>query len=140
MPEQEDGFTFVDKRRTAGDDAATEQAVDVDPVAEDAGEIPENMPVPDVWMLLQYALQLFAQQAWMAMGLVANPATGQVEVDLAQARVAIDTVGDLVGRLEGAPESALPANARRELRNVLNNLRLNFVNQRKANETPSSAE
>jgi hypothetical protein len=138
MAEEEAGFTFVDKRGVV-EAEETEPAESFEETltedgfhADDAAQSEEAQGTPNIWALLHYSLQLFAQHAWISMGLVANPATGQPHADLAEARVAIDTVGDLVSRLESAPESVIPSQARRELRNLVNDLRLNYVNQKQA--------
>jgi hypothetical protein len=147
MAEDEAGFTFVDKRKVVAEDQASGVAVETpeaansaDATSDTADSFDDNVAesdvdgglTPDVYMLLQYCVQLLAADAWQKMGLIANPQTGQVVTDLAQAKVAIDSVGDLIGRLESAPQTAVPESERRELRNVLNNLRLNYVNQRSA--------
>jgi hypothetical protein len=67
------------------------------------------------------------------MGLVADPASGQVRKDLAQARLSIDSVAGLVNALASGVEPA----ERRELENLVSNLRLNFVNQSQT-ATPST--
>lgn len=146
MAEEEAGFTFVDKRGVV-EAEETEPAESFEETlaedafhADDAAQSGEVQDPPSVWALLHYSLQLFAQHAWVSMGLIANPATGQPHSDLGEARVAIDTVGDLVSRLESAPEGVIPSNARRDLRNLVNDLRLNYVNQKQAAspaETPA---
>jgi hypothetical protein len=148
MAEEEAGFTFVDKRaavvtdaeepaesgqETPQEDAFAAEAEPADASRAEAESQPEGAQgTPNVWVLLHYSLQLFAQHAWVSLGLVADPATGQSRADLAEARVAIDTVSDLASRLESAPADVIPSNARRDLRNLVNDLRLNYVNQKQA--------
>jgi len=84
----------------------------------------------DVWGLLRYCILLLHSHAWQSMGLVPNPATGKVSKDLEQARVAIDAVSYLVSQLEGK----LFGQELRDLRSMLSDLRLNFVQQQKAAE------
>src|SRR5450432_243682 len=130
MPEEESGFIFVDKRKTSADTepedevTASEEPADPAVLDDDAegSDAAQNGDGPSVYDLLQYMVQLLAAEAWHKMGLIANPTTGVATVDLAQARVAIDSVADIVGRLESAPESALEPAARRDLRNLLNDL------------------
>ncbi len=151
MAEEETGFTFVDKRRAATEAPATVQAaaeapaVDIpqatDPLPEmaaqeaslggDLGEdgLGADPGPPSTYDLIGYCLNLMAQQAWQKLGLLADPQTGEAKPDLAEAKVAIDTVGDLAGRLETAPETIIPADFRRDLRTLLNDLRLNYVSQ-----------
>ena len=142
-------FTFVDKRRvtpdgseeSAGSDPAPEtpaderpQAIASEPGAEDAGgEEPGSGPsddTPPTEAMVQFAINLFVTDAFQRMGLVADPSTGKAKADLAQARLAIDCVAALVGVID-TPERALPDDARREIRRILNDLRLNFLEQSK---------
>jgi len=64
-----------------------------------------------------------------------NPATGKVEKDLAQAQVAIDAVSYLAQQLEVKLSGA----ELRELQHLVADLKMNFVNQQKAEAeaTPS---
>ena len=146
MPEEESGFTFVDKRRTAPEpeaEAAVPVAVEpvaVEPVAEagtegmaDAELSDEDLNrSPGTYELIGYCINLLAQQAWLKLGLLADPQTGIAAPDLDEAKVAVDTVGDLAARLEAAPEGIVPADLRRDLKTLLNDLRLNYVSQRGA--------
>jgi hypothetical protein len=156
MAEDEAGFTFVDKRKVVGADEAGEVAVEEpsatisSPESDDSVLSPDGEQYedeyaddpmagegPDIYMLLQYCTKLLAADAWQKMGLLADPRTGEAKADLPQAKVAIDAVGDLIGRLETAPDMAVPAAERRDLRNLLNDLRLNYVNQRSAAQQAS---
>lgn len=85
----------------------------------------ESAPAVDVWGLLHYCFLLLHASAWQKMGLVPDPATGKVVKDLEQARVAIDTAAYLAERLE----SRLTGQQLRDLRAMLSDLRLNFVQQ-----------
>ena len=139
---EEETFTFVDKRRTAVEAAPETETSDAEalaaPVAAELheadapadGAVEEMRDAPDVYQLLQYVTTLFATEAWHKLGLVASPQTGEAVSDLPQAKVAIDVVADLVTHMEKAPETVLPPAGRRELRNLLNDLRLNYVAQR----------
>ena len=147
MPEEESGFTFVDKRRTAPEaEAAAAPASEnefVEPAAEadmdsadrdsvDAAELSDDdlNRSPGTYELIGYCINLLAQQAWLKLGLLADPQTGIAAPDLDEAKVAVDTVGDLAARLEAAPEGIVPADLRRDLKTLLNDLRLNYVSQR----------
>ena len=87
-------------------------------------------PAPDIYGVLGYCISVLATEAWQKLGLIANPQTGEDVMDLDQAKVAIDAVGDLAARLEAAPEEAVPATLRRDLKTLLNDLRLNYVARR----------
>lgn len=147
MPEEESGFTFVDKRRTAPEAEVTmAPAPDAEvrePVAETntedlmAGDLSEEElseadmnRSPGTYELIGYCINLLAQQAWLKLGLLADPQTGIAAPDLDEAKVAVDTVGDLAARLEAAPDGIVPADLRRDLKTLLNDLRLNYVSQR----------
>ena len=145
MPEEEEeGFTFRDRRRlhteeTAPPPATVPQAA-LAPEPEPVLESPENddsndydaegeesTELPDVRSILALFMGELRNLAWLRMGLVANPMTGQIEPDLAQAKMAIDTVSYLAEQLEPhvAPEERLPLKA------MISDLRLNFVEQSK---------
>ncbi len=140
MAEEETGFTFVDKRRTAVPEtviapdtetqSAAEPVMTAEPATEagDAGR--EDRTAPTTYDLLGYCINLLASQAWQKLGLLADPQTGEAQPDLAEAKVAIDAVGDLASRLDAAPDAVVPADLRRELKTLVNDLRLNYVSQR----------
>lgn len=142
MPEEESGFTFVDKRRTAPEATITTapapDAEVAEPAAETAAESIDEAELsdadlnrsPGTYELIGYCINLLAQQAWLKLGLLADPETGVAAPDLDEAKVAVDTVGDLAARLEAAPEGIVPADLRRDLKTLLNDLRLNYISQR----------
>ena len=142
MAEEETGFTFVDKRRTQAEAPAETVAVaapeplpleaagtgdEADDYGLDEGEAGGT---PSTYDLIGYCINLLSSQAWQKLGLLADPQTGEAKPDLVEAKVAIDTVGDLAARLETAPEAVISADMRRDLRTLLNDLRLNYVSQR----------
>ena len=141
MTDDSNGFTVVDKRKTvieaSGDESPSDEQYAVSEPAVESVEAAETNPeaepsnqAPDVYMLVNYALQMFITTAWQRLGLWADPASGEVKEDLEQARIAIDVVGDLVGRLDSAPESSLSERDLRELKRILNDLRMNYVSRR----------
>ena len=150
MPEEpEEGFVFRDRRRSASaeesvaapepvelsapDDAEgeayDEQSLDAmdEMQAEMNGGMDGGGALPDVYSVLALFLQELRSLAWLRMGLVANPSTGQIERDLDQARIAIDTVSFLAQQLDAvvAPEEKLPLKA------LVSDLQINFVEQSK---------
>lgn len=151
MPDEpeEEGFTFRDRRRFVNETPAPEASksgplsvTPEDPVTEEEdfeassyaetspwaeAEGAEDSSLPDVYSVLALFLGELRNLAWLRMGLVANPATGQIERDMPQARIAIDTVTFLAGQLEPAvaPEERLPLKA------LVSDLQLNFVEQSK---------
>lgn len=146
MAEEEQGFTFVDKRRTQAETTEAETPESAEPgltqdvsaddldqevLGEDSLDAEDLVGegAPDIYGLLGYCVSLLSAQAWQCLGLIADPKTGEAMIDLAQAKVAIDAVGDLAARLEAAPRETVPDSLRRDLRTLLNDLRLNFVSR-----------
>ena len=144
MPDEpEEGFTVRDRRRFSGDPTAAATPAPAPPAPEiitpdDEGEDDEDGyftgeegadtgELPDVYSVLALFLGELRNMAWLRMGLVANPATGQIERDMGQAQVAIDTVAFLAKQLEGvvAPEERVPLKA------LVSDLQVNFVEQTK---------
>lgn len=139
--EEQDGFTFVDKRNkatTAESEATISEVTPDDLDTSEVGDFDDDEDVsdqtPSVYSMVMYTLQMFVSTAWFKLGLMADPSTGSTEANLPEAKVAIDVVGDLVGRLEGAPEHEVPAQQIRELKRVLNDLRLNFVSRQNSTQ------
>ncbi len=151
MAEEETGFTFVDRRRTVPDAAPAvpaEPQIAPEPVMTVSGEdrLEDRLEdrsadsdeesgegdgrAPTTYDLLGYCINLLASQAWQKLGLLADPQTGEAQPDLAEAKIAIDAVGDLASRLEAAPGGMVPADLRRDLKTLVNDLRLNYVSQR----------
>ena len=114
-PQGESGGISAEELQAAMEEAA--QAM------EDAGGMGMGMPELDVPGALRFCLQMLQEVAWMKLGLVASPGSGKIDQDLPQAKVAIDAVGDLVGRLNAFAEES----ERRDLQTILSNLRINFV-------------
>jgi len=86
---------------------------------EEQGQAPE-MRTEDA---VRFAINLFADLAWINMGIRSNPATNETKTDLGQARLAIDALGALVQLTEGRFD---PREVR-EMNNLISTLRLNYV-------------
>ncbi len=74
--------------------------------------------------ITNFCLGLLIQKAWIALGLVGNPATGRLERDPAEARRLIDLISLIAGHMQGKwghPD------LEQELQTQLTNLRLNFA-------------
>ena len=80
---------------------------------------------PDIVDLVESMIGVLAGEAWKWMGLVVDPATGQLRRDLDKARLAIDCVDALFKNLD----PFLDEDRRRRIRTVISDLRLNFVRQ-----------
>jgi len=59
----------------------------------------EEILPKDVYTLVKSLVAVFAQQAWVYMGLHMNPLTGKVDKDLVQAKLAIDCAAALVEKV-----------------------------------------
>jgi len=75
---------------------------------------------------------LFGTQAMIALGKLANPATGKAEKNLPAARLFIDTLEMLEGKTRGN----LNSDETKVLHATLTDLRLMFVEESKAPQTP----
>ena len=96
-----------------------------EPVGE-PDEAPKAVPLLalDSRALVTWFTEVLASRAWVDMGLLADPLTGQVAKNLDSARLAIDAFEGLAKVLKGArPEES------RRLEGILTDLRLNFVRQ-----------
>ncbi|MDX1932234.1 MAG: DUF1844 domain-containing protein [Capsulimonadales bacterium] len=91
--------------------------------AYDSEDMGNDNSVPDVYSVLILFLGEMRNHALLRMGLVHNPMTGQIERDLQQARIAINTATFLAEQLE----PVLPQEERLPLRAMLSDLQMNFV-------------
>jgi hypothetical protein len=121
--EPEEEFVKVDRRasREAEEEAEPSPA---EPPQEPAPEAEEGeVPEINVYSLLRMTVGMFAEQAWLHLGLRMDPRTNKTQTDLPLAKVAIDTVSFIVDQLQ--PD--LDAAEARELEALLANLRINYV-------------
>ncbi len=93
----------------------------------DASEEPKAVPLLalDSKSLLSWFAGVLASRAWVDIGLLADPLTGQISKNLDSARLAIDAFDGLVKALRGQ----VTADETRRLEGMLTDLRLNFVRQ-----------
>jgi len=130
--EQEPSFQKVDKRHSAEDESEpadhqeTEpEAAAQQPVDQETEEAVPEVPLQalDVYDMLRFVVSLLTQQAWVSLGIQKAPGAEEVEQDLPQAKVAIDTLEFVIDKL--APD--LDPQERAELDSVLSNLQINYV-------------
>jgi hypothetical protein len=132
--EEEKGFEVVDKRSQT----AHETAEQPDPVDEPADETDFEddddyvdagftgaMPKLAVTDILRMTVNMLNEKAWIHMGLIPDPLSGQIDRELTEARLAIDALADLAKHLEPHTEGA----EKRELQVMVSNLRINYVQQ-----------
>lgn len=133
---EERGFEVVDKRGSRPGEEPQPPSTESEPetpVAADEeaaaswGDLPNFNPLAGITTpgILQMTFGLLSERAWIDMGLVADPGTGEVTRRIDEAKLAIDVVGDLARHMEplATPEE------RREIQRVVTDLRLNFVRQ-----------
>ncbi len=122
-----DGFEILGHESAGGGEQPAPEAPEPAPEPQEtAAEEGEGVPPKqDVYLLLQVSVMQFASLAWQKMGLQADPFTNQVEKDIDQARVAIDTAAALIERL--LPH--LQGQQARDYQTLLTDLRMNFVRQ-----------
>jgi hypothetical protein len=132
--EEEEGFSFVDKRRVGAEPSDKNVAAESTPeppdsddggFEEELGSPEQAIPQLSVHDRIFMSIDILHQGAWIALGLRADPATGQIEQDLDAARLAIDCVTHLASKIENSLDEA----TRRELKRVVSDLQLNYVNQ-----------
>lgn len=140
MEDQTPDFRVIDRRastaaeREEAEPSSAEASLS-QPTADTASpKSEEGMPSPEMLLPLialqmevkQLALALvgiFDAHAWRALGLHANPKTGQAEENLPAAQLAIDCMQFLLSKVE----RDLPEQELRELRRRLTDLRLNYA-------------
>lgn len=111
-----------------------------EPVAEEAAAAPgpasqeaeapdaeAEIPAPNVFEMLQFVTGLLTEQAWQFMGLRLPPGRKEPITDMAQAKVAIDTVIFIADKLH----PHLDDEARKTIRGIISDLQLNFVQRNK---------
>jgi hypothetical protein len=87
------------------------------------GQRPVTMADLTIYDTLRFMVGLLAQQAWLRLGLQVAPGMAEPAVDLAQARVAIDTLEAIVAKLESNSDEG----EQRELHTLLADLRVNYI-------------
>ncbi|MDP7422924.1 MAG: DUF1844 domain-containing protein [bacterium] len=112
---EQDSSDSVNEDQPADETAAAEQAETFD------------LASAGVDVILRFFLSILGQFSWRSLGLVSDPKTGQVKIDLENARLAIDVMGDILERLSPSLSEAEV----RDMKNLLTNLRLNFVEKSK---------
>lgn len=134
--EEEKTYEVKDKRRVNPDGTLKETAEPdaqktesrqqtAESTTQSAGEQASEMPLPRVYDLMQFMVGMLAEQAWVRMGIRLAPGHKEPEKDMAQAKVAIDTIVFMVDKI--APH--LEESDRRSLRALVSDLQINFVKQ-----------
>jgi hypothetical protein len=119
------GFEINDRRRftpTNGSENGDGGHPDLEADEPDEDMAPLEVTVQGV---LRFAIEMLSNRAWVSLGLVPNPMNGKIEQDLTEAKRAIDILGDLARHAEPGAEP----DEKRDLRNMLADLRVNFIRQ-----------
>lgn len=120
-----------DEERTDETPQQEPEAEPEEPAAGEPGAGPgEPAPDTDVFDMLRAAIGLFTQEAWIALGLQPRYGSGDTEIDLRCAKVAIDTTQMLIERLGDEAD----AEEKREFERILTDLRVNFMRRRKRSD------
>jgi len=134
--QEEKGYEVIDKRKVKiGEDGEvrTEQSAS-EPQASSSTETEQqafsqdemaNIQPVDVYSLVKSFIGMLGAHAWQWLGLVKNPITGKLEKDLAQAKVAIDSIRVLMQQIE----DKLEPSEERELKGLISDLQINYVQQ-----------
>lgn len=124
----EKDYEVVDKRKVKLDDegnVVSEPEAEQPQEAQVEEDLFEGLPPVDVDSMLKSFVGLLSMHAWQWLGLVKDPRTNDINQDLEQARVAIDSIGALAKQLE----SRVDVSERKEIEDLLGSLRMNFVQQ-----------
>lgn len=84
----------------------------------------ERLPV-DVYEFIAHQIEVLSSIAWSKMGLQPDMMTGQMVYDLDQAKIAVDAAGALAPLLE----PHLDDSDRRQIQNLVRDLRINYVDK-----------
>lgn len=90
-------------------------------------ESPQPLVVDELVVMM---IDQLAAVAWQKMGLQPDMLTGQIDRNIEGAKLAIDAVAALMPLVE----HKLDENDRREMHNLVRNLRLNFVEKSKEDD------
>lgn len=80
-----------------------------------------------IYAVLAVMVDQLGSIAWQKLGLQHDMVTGTIEMDLSQAKVAIDATASLAGFLE----AELDETDRRQIQNLVRDLRMNFIEKSK---------
>lgn len=81
----------------------------------------------DTRELVRTLFAIFDQHAWLALGLIADPRTGEPRTDLPAAQLAIDCAHFILGKVD----AELTEGERRDAHRRLNDLRVNYLTKLK---------
>ena len=147
-PQENSGYEVKDKRRFNPDGTPRDNAEEVREASEpetagpgperssgtapgsesstqEASGGPTEAPPPNIYAVLQFVIGLLAEQAWVLMGLRLAPGKKEMQKDLGQARIAIDSIVFLADKLY----PHISEEERTAIRSLVSDLQINFVRQ-----------
>lgn len=133
---KEDGFKFVDRRgrvKEEGEEKEEEKKEEPEEKEEEKKEKEKEEEKEkteeeaNIQNLLKWFISILIGNTWVWLGLVKHPQTQKINKDLPQAKISIDCINFLYKEIE----SFLSELEKREIRSILAELQINFVNQSK---------
>jgi hypothetical protein len=109
------------------DNQTKETPEEESPVSEEEPDLSQFLPPMDIPILAQSFIHVLGSAAWQHLGLVADPRTGEVKMDLGQAQQAIDIMGFLFDKVKDSMEKEQES----AVRSLLINLQMNYVEKAK---------
>ncbi|MFW6148780.1 MAG: DUF1844 domain-containing protein [Atribacterota bacterium] len=85
---------------------------------------PHQLPLPT---LFTWFIGILNGKAWEYLGLMMNPETKELNQDLKEAKIAIDSIEFLLEKIKGK----LEVEDKKQLENILANLQMNYVEKTK---------
>lgn len=105
------------------EEAETAETSEYEQAESEAENEPQDAPEMRVEDALLFSIGMFADMAWIHLGIRARPGGGETKTDFPQAHLSIDAVKALVQLVEGH----LEAHQMRDLQNLLSSLQLNYA-------------
>ncbi len=132
MSDQETSEFSVEDRRASQSESVEKETTAPEADEDDLSEMPDPafllsiaaIRMPSV-TLARTLLAVFDAKAWQAMGLTADPLTGEVVKDLPSAQLSIDCVQFFLDKVG----STFTEEEQRDARRRLNDLRMNYLNK-----------
>lgn len=88
---------------------------------------PEDLFPKDIYSFMKMIMGSLSSQVWIFLGLMPHPSTQKVEKDIAQAKIALDTIDFIYNLISSTMEEA----EKKAYEELLGNLKLNFIEQSK---------
>lgn len=126
MEDQDKSYEVNDKRRVSADETVIDEGVESEEsAAEETPQAEGGFPMPDidVYMILGFTVRSLEEKAWECMGLRLAPGAKELKKDMAQAKLAVDTITFLMDKLH----PHMNEDERKSGRALVSDLQINFV-------------